>query len=452
LDYTPPEFEFAQFLQLSPTYALWYYISDGELTVRYQTASLGWVGFGIEPELNTMKGADIYFCRLWPNLTAEITDRFALDVGPPALDITLPGGTDDILRFTVEHIDGNTICQFTRKLDTGDQWDKPILNGLRKHMFAFNPETNDMVYHGPTRQSNVYFNFYDTYPIEEVSDAIIIIYGVLGGLCILFALFIILSIAKQEEYFKFMSPVFCQLLCFGAMVCVSSVFPLMKQTPTVDSCYAYPWLLGMGFAIMFGGLFAKTWRLWRLFSTKSLKAQVITNSTVLIGVAGFVVPMAIFLIIWSSVDGFTVIEEFSTSEPGYVRFMCHTPSAWWPIFAAMIAFVLLIGCILTFMIRNLPPEFNDAEPIGFSMYNALLMFVAGTAIGWGLNEHIQAVIAAQGFPVLFMVWFTLVVLFVPTLWRMWVTKKEPQSFQSSMAMRSGGSNVSGLNTSTAADS
>jgi len=129
----------------------------------------------------------------------------------------------------------------------------------------------------------------------------------------------------------------------------------MKQTPTVDSCYAYPWLLGMGFAIMFGGLFAKTWRLWRLFSTKSLKAQVITNSTVFIGVAGFVLPMAIFLIIWSSVDGFTVIEEFSTSEPGYVRFMCHTPSAWWPIFAAM-----SVRCYSQYLSSNLHKYTNEA--------------------------------------------------------------------------------------------
>ena len=451
LSYTPPEFEFAQFTQLSPTYGLWYYIENDELTVRYQTASLGWVGFGIEPDLNTMKNADIYFCRLWPNLTAEITDRFALDVGPPALDIAI-GGTDDILRFSVEHIDGNTICQFSRKLFTNDKYDKPIYKGLRKHMFAFNPETNDLVYHGPTRQSNVYFDFYQTYPLDDVSNAIVIIYGVLGGLCVLFCLFIILSIAKQEEYFKFMSPLFCQLLCFGAMICVSAVFPLMQQIPTNHSCYAYPWLLGIGFTVMFGCLFAKTWRLWRLFSTKSLKAQVISNTMVLQGVALFVVPMVVFLIIWSSVDGMTVLEEFSPSKPGYIRFICYTPRAWWPIFAAMVAFVLLIGCVLTFLIRNLPPEFNDAEPIGFSMYNALMMFVAGTAIGWGLDDYVDAIVAAQGFPVLFMVWFTVVVLFVPTLWRMWVTKKEPQSFQSSMAMRSGGSNVSGLNTSTAADS
>jgi len=226
----------------------------------------------------------------------------------------------------------------------------------------------------------------------------------------------------------------------------------MDQPPSYHACYAYPWLLGIGFSILFGALFSKTFRLWRLFSTKSLKAQVITNTMVLQGVALFVVPMVVFLIIWSSVDGFTVAEQFSTSSPGSVRFVCHTPKAWWPIFAAMVAFVLLLGCILTFMIRNLPPEFNDAEAIGFSMYNGLVMFVAGTAIGWGLEDQINASVSAQGFPVLFLVWFTLIVLFVPTLYRMWVTKQEPQSFQSSMAMRSGGSNVSGLNTSTSADS
>jgi len=233
------------------------------------------------------------------------------------------------------------------------------------------------------------------------------------------------------------------------MICVSSVFPLMNQWPSEASCFAYPWLLGIGFMMMFGCLFAKTWRLWRLFSSKSLKAQVISNMFVLQVVMIFVIPMVVFLIIWSAVDGFEVVRESVPDRtPPMKREVCHTEDGWWPIFTGMIGFVLIVGCVLTFLIRNLPPEFNDAEPIGFSMYNGILMFAAGVGIGWGLNDKINAVIAAQGFTVLFLVWFTLILLFVPTLWRIYVTKKEPQTFQSSMAMRSGGSNVSGLNTTT----
>jgi hypothetical protein len=63
----------------------------------------------------------------------------------------------------------------------------------------------------------------------------------------------------------------------------------------------------------------------------------------------------------------------------------------------MCGFVILIGCILTFLIRNLPPEFNDAEPIGFSMYNALLMLAIGCAIGWGFNDNVQAQVAGKIF-------------------------------------------------------
>jgi len=223
----------------------------------------------------------------------------------------------------------------------------------------------------------------------------------------------------------------------------------MKQPPSDSSCLAYPWLLGIGFMIMFGCLFAKTWRLWRLFSSKSLKAQVISNSFVLKIVIVTLIPMIALLIVWSAIDGIDVVREFTDYDDNLVHEICKTHTYWWAIFAGMIGFVLLTGCILTFLIRNLPPEFNDAEPIGFSMYNALLMLAIGCAIGWGLEGHVDAVVAVQGFTVIFLVWFTLIVLFVPTLWRMWVTKKEPQSFQSSMAMRSGGSNVSGLNTSTA---
>jgi len=459
-DYLPPPWNasFFVFFQLSNSFGFFYKVEDGVLHGQIEIAVSNhdlWAGFGIDHDLNTMKNADIVFCQyFYSNNTLFITDRYALDVGPPILDIDL-GGEDNILYGELLAVDGLTIFRFGRPTTSSDQWDKNVSEtGNTRTMFAFNPESAQLVYHGPTRQSNIQLPLTFQFPEEEVSEAIIIIFGVLGGLCILFAFFIILSIAKQEEYFKFMSPLFCQLLCVGACVCVSAVFPLMKQPPSDNSCMAYPWLAGLGFIILYGCLFAKTWRLWRLFSTKSLKVQVISNGFVLKIVIASVIPMLILLIVWTSVEGYN--PEYRFVDPVYpdyrlnsVMTICTCSTYWWAIFAGMCGFVIVVGCVLTFLIRNLPPEFNDAEPIGFSMYNALLMLAIGCAIGWGFSGNLQAQVAVQGFTILFMVWFTLIVLFVPTLYRMWITKEEPRSFQSSMAMRSGGSNVSGLNTSTA---
>eukprot|EP00008_Paramoeba_atlantica_P006622 CAMPEP_0201478382 /NCGR_PEP_ID=MMETSP0151_2-20130828/3237_1 /ASSEMBLY_ACC=CAM_ASM_000257 /TAXON_ID=200890 /ORGANISM="Paramoeba atlantica, Strain 621/1 / CCAP 1560/9" /LENGTH=1127 /DNA_ID=CAMNT_0047859443 /DNA_START=128 /DNA_END=3511 /DNA_ORIENTATION=+ len=439
----PPIFE--NFLELSPSYAIWWDVTDGVLQVRIQTGTTGWVGFGIEPDLNTMKNADIYFCRYFSNNdTAEITDRYALDVGPPALDTDL-GGADNIIDFSVSQEDGQTICQFSRVIDTEDVYDKVIRDENMKTMFAYNPETDELKYHGPTRQSNIFINFFQKPPTDEVPEAVLIIMGILAALIILYCFFTIFSIATNEAHFRYMSPLFCQLICLGAIISASSVFTLLEQKPSEASCTAYPWLLGIGFMLLFGCLFAKTYRLWRLFTSRSLKATVIDNAFLIRIVLLFCAPMIIFLICWTAIEGFEVVHERTEHDEDQVHDICRSETVWWAVFVGMIGFVLTIGCLLTFLVRNLPPEFNDSEAIGFSMYNAFLMLAVGAAIGWGLEDHVAAVVSIQGFTVIFMVYFTVFVLFMPVLWAIYVTHAEPKTFKSTMDMRSGGGvNVSGL--------
>tara|TARA_R110002050_G_scaffold221195_1_gene356999 strand:- start:275 stop:922 length:648 start_codon:yes stop_codon:yes gene_type:complete len=207
---------------------------------------------------------------------------------------------------------------------------------------------------------------------------------------------------------------------------------------------AYPWLLGLGFTLAFSCLFAKTWRLWRLFSRKSLKAKVIDNGFLLQIVAVFMFVICILLIVWTADTGFTVNREFTDEQQDEIHFLCDTETVYWGIFAGLFGASLLAGCVLTFLIRNLPQEYNDAEAIGMSIYNSTLMLVAGAAIGWGLEDNTNAVTAAKGFTVLITFWFLALVLFGPTHFRIFVSKKEPQTFKSTMAMGSGGSGVSGL--------
>eukprot|EP00211_Chloroparvula_japonica_P000644 CAMPEP_0119119492 /NCGR_PEP_ID=MMETSP1310-20130426/960_1 /TAXON_ID=464262 /ORGANISM="Genus nov. species nov., Strain RCC2339" /LENGTH=1602 /DNA_ID=CAMNT_0007108933 /DNA_START=190 /DNA_END=4998 /DNA_ORIENTATION=+ len=444
----PSQFEYSR--QLSDQVTLWWRIEDGDdyITIRYQTLTSGWLGFGVEPELNTMRGADIYFCRVYGEDDFELTDRFALDVGPPRNDTDI-GGEDNVIRIgnlaaAAEEVDGSTICQFTRPLNSGDDFDKVIDRGLTKIMFAFNPFTDDEVYHGPTRDTNIYINFFFTYPVREVELAIIILIGIFAALGIFYCIFTLIVIFLKEEYFRFMSPLFCQLIVIGAIIAFGSCFTLMEDAPSEASCTIYPWLLGIGYTLAFACLFAKTWRLWRLFARKSLKAKVIDNMFLLQIVAVFMVIMIIYLIIWTAVDGVDTRREFVDNDNDEVQILCDSEDYWWGIFVGMIGAGLLVGCVLSFLIRNIPQEYNDAEAIAMSIYNATLMLAAGAAIGWGLDDEPSAVVAAKGFSVLIAFWFLVLILFAPTHYRIFVSGAEPQTFKSTMAMGSGGSGVSGL--------
>jgi hypothetical protein len=66
--------------QLHPLFVLRWTLreSDNEIDFEVRTRAAGWAGFGLSPEPNTMKGADIVF--MWNNPLANsfsITDRFA---------------------------------------------------------------------------------------------------------------------------------------------------------------------------------------------------------------------------------------------------------------------------------------------------------------------------------------------------------------------------------------
>ncbi len=63
-----------------------------------------------------MKNADIHICHQYSdtNSTWEFIDAYALDVGPPTRDQTLPGGTIDIYNTSASVVNGVTTCQFTR--------------------------------------------------------------------------------------------------------------------------------------------------------------------------------------------------------------------------------------------------------------------------------------------------------------------------------------------------
>lgn len=95
----------------------------------------GWVAVGFGAE-TIMKNADIIegFVKDG-NLTIE--DMFcAVEIGPHPPDIQ-SGGTDDILASAGKFDNGYTTVEFKRKLDTGDKFDRPLVKGINKIIWAY---------------------------------------------------------------------------------------------------------------------------------------------------------------------------------------------------------------------------------------------------------------------------------------------------------------------------
>jgi hypothetical protein len=95
----------------------------------------GWIAIGFGAE-TLMKNADIIegFVK---DGKLSIVDMFSTgDFGPHPPDTQL-GGTNDILDSAGQNINGFTIVEFKRKLDSGDKYDKPLLPGKNKIIWAY---------------------------------------------------------------------------------------------------------------------------------------------------------------------------------------------------------------------------------------------------------------------------------------------------------------------------
>ena len=208
-----------------------------------------------------MENADILLSRVVHG-RVEVRDSYALDVGPPELDdgseTGILNGTSDVYDVFGSEIDGVTTIRFSRKLRTGDIWDKVIpSDDFIKVIFAFNPDTDELFYHGPTRSAERSIRFVPPptipptpYDHVDTSTAVIIAMAVLTGVCASVMLAVLLITFIKPKWFHYQSVLFCQVILAGILISyVADVLFLLH--PEDGVCTAIPWVVGVAFVLVF---------------------------------------------------------------------------------------------------------------------------------------------------------------------------------------------------------
>ncbi len=106
-------------------YELFWSIDESLVYIAMSARTTGWVAVGFDP-ITLMENADIVFGWVDGSGTAFTLDTFATGpYGPHPPDEEL-GGMQDIVQFAGIERDGITTIEFTRSIETGDVYDKPI--------------------------------------------------------------------------------------------------------------------------------------------------------------------------------------------------------------------------------------------------------------------------------------------------------------------------------------
>lgn len=118
---------------------------DQYIYIAMKAKTTGWVAVGFGPE-TLMKNADIVEGYV-SDAKLTIQDMFSTgDFGPHPPDIQ-QGGTNDILESGGTEENGYTVIEFKHKLDTGDKFDKPLIKGTNKILWAYGSDDQPFLKH-----------------------------------------------------------------------------------------------------------------------------------------------------------------------------------------------------------------------------------------------------------------------------------------------------------------
>jgi hypothetical protein len=111
---------------------------------------------------------------------------------------------------------------------------------------------------------------------------------------------ILFAIYRETRIIRRASFMFCELALFGSLAIYCTIYLLMGA-PTRVRCTTTVWTLILGFSLLFGTFFVMTWRIRKIFHSKSTISLQITNwylgKRLLIILAGEIIGLLILTLV-----------------------------------------------------------------------------------------------------------------------------------------------------------
>lgn len=243
--------------------------------------------------------------------------------------------------------------------------------------------------------------------------------GAVVGLATLVAVFAVVMLFMFWAAFAKHGSFYSAVILVGVFLSFISALIVLPE-PTDNLCIAFPWFLGVGFTLVYGCLFIKTWTLYRVWlDAEKFKKTQLTPTTIIkaVGVAVFV--EVIFLIIWTVIDP----PQATLHEMVDKKYMlqCKTKDiTFWAVFIAIKGGWLIFGSILSILTRRIMREFNHSASIAYAIYNIFALLVIGVPLAFTLEDIPGGQVIIQVAVIVIAFTFTTVCLFFNVWYRIFV--------------------------------
>ncbi|MCJ8740296.1 hypothetical protein PDJAM_G00057110 [Pangasius djambal] len=267
---------------------------------------------------------------------------------------------------------------------------------------------------------------------------------ILGIVCLTFNIY-----NSNIRYIQNSQPYLNNITAVGCVLALAAVFPLGIDGLHVDRsrfpvvCQFRLWLLGLGFSLAYGSMFTKIWWVHTVFTKKDEKKEKRKHLEPwkLYATVGVLLAIDVLsLMIWQIVDPLHItLEKFTKEDPkGDLDFLIqpvleHCSSekmnTWLGVVYGYKGLLLLLGIFLAYETKSISTEkINDHRAVGMAIYNVAVLCMITAPVTMILSSQQDASFAFASLAIVFSVYITLVVLFVPKMRRL-IMRGEWQSEQ-----------------------
>nr|XP_058971664.1 probable G-protein coupled receptor CG31760 isoform X1 [Pocillopora verrucosa] len=223
---------------------------------------------------------------------------------------------------------------------------------------------------------------------------------------------LVVYIFRESEVFEVSSPIFLQILLFGAISMYSSLGAAYVD-PSSLSCTIEVWLYKCGFFLVYGILTLKAWRVSVSFRARSPRRVDVTDGMIAGRLALLCAAAVVFLIVWTlfmppQVKHSTGDLRFKQCEYSVMNYVS--------LFGELI---LLVGAMfLCFRVRNAPSAYNETRFTSWAVYNAIFItcFDAVLRILTADNTNPDILFATEFMLIQMTASVAILFLFVPKFW------------------------------------
>eukprot|EP00026_Physarum_polycephalum_P014432 Phypoly_transcript_14946.p1 GENE.Phypoly_transcript_14946~~Phypoly_transcript_14946.p1 ORF type:complete len:270 (+),score=23.43 Phypoly_transcript_14946:1-810(+) len=214
---------------------------------------------------------------------------------------------------------------------------------------------------------------------------------------------------------------YCGIIIFGAMLALVAAVIAIPQ-PTDSLCVAYPWFLGIGFMLVYGCLFLRTWALFQVFRAAEQMKRTNLNPVFIMRILGlFIACEAVLLIVWTAVDPPKV--EIITVGDTHRQHRCSAGNiVFWAVFIGYKGVWMLFGAIISFLVRNVREDYNQSAGLGMAVYNVFSVTLIAVVLGFILHDTPNVIVVIQVLAILLAFTTTLILLFSRQIWAIMLNK------------------------------